>query len=51
MGIDGFRFDSQVHGKSEKQYGNAPSDLCPCGRDMSDHTLRQKRECNTEAGQ
>lgn len=48
MGIDGFSFESQVRGNVEKRYGTAPSNLCPCGRDMADHTLREKRACNDE---
>ncbi len=51
MQLDGFRFDSQIYGKSEKQYGLAPSDLCVCGKDMGVHTLKEKRECSSEVGQ
>jgi hypothetical protein len=47
MGIDGFSFDSQVEGK--KRFGEEPSNLCACGKDMVNHTLKEKRVCRPKS--
>jgi len=46
MGIDGFSFSTQI---TERRYSEAPSNLCACGKDMANHTLKEKRACKPES--
>jgi hypothetical protein len=46
MGIDGFTFNTRT---AERQFSEAPSNLCVCGRDIVNHTLKEKRACKPES--
>ena len=46
MGIDGFTFNTRT---AERRFSEAPSNLCVCGRDIVNHTLKEKRVCKPES--
>lgn len=45
MGIDGFCFSNQI---GKKRFAEEASNLCACGKDMTNHTLKEKRVCDAE---
>jgi hypothetical protein len=45
MGIDDFNFSYK---SKTRRYSEAPSNLCICGKDIANHTLKEKRACDTE---